>query len=114
MNYLDYVYPALGIGGLIGIVYFTFRSGLTALQKQVNEALRERVDVLESKIADLEKEKAIHRHIIDTITSALKQRGMVVTIDGDMVTISDKTSSTHRKRTITTTQAASVTKKEEE
>jgi hypothetical protein len=44
----------------------------------------------------------------------LKQRGMAVTIDGDMVSIENihTGSSMHRKRTITTTQA--VVKKEEE
>lgn len=105
----------LGIFGFIGGL-FAFRNGrqtqLSKFQESTNTALKQRIEALEGKISDLEKENAVQRHIIGTITSALKQRGMIVTIDGDMVTISDKTSSTHRRRTITTTQA--VVKKDEE
>ncbi len=102
------------IGGL-----FAIRSGkrgeLLKFQKETIEALQQRIDALEGKVADFEKENVIQRHIIDTITSALKQRGMVITIDGDMVTIQDSQGmSQHRKRgTITTQQSATVIKKEE-
>jgi hypothetical protein len=115
---LIYAFAAfLGICGLIG-GFLSFRNGrqtqLTKFQEATNTALKQRIEALEGKINDFEKENAIQRHIISTITSALKQRGMIVTIDGDMVSIENVRtgSSTHRKRTITTTQA--VVKKEED
>lgn len=106
----------LGVCVLIG-GFLAVRNGkraeLVKFQRETIEALQQRIETLEGKISDFEKENVIQRHIIDTITLALKKRGMVITIDGDMVTIEDKSgSSTHRKRTITTTQA--IVKKEEE
>lgn len=96
--------------------FFAFKTGkrndLLKFQKDTIDALQQRITTLEAKVTDFEKENVVQRHIIDTITSALKQRNMIITIDGDMVTIADSHSSTHRKRTITTTQA--VVKKEEE
>jgi hypothetical protein len=98
--------------------FFAFRSGkrneTVKLQKENNDALLTRIEVLSQKIVDLEKENHLQQHVLDTIISALKQRGMAVTIDGDMVSIENihTGSSMHRKRTITTTQA--VVKKEEE
>lgn len=119
-SWLNYVYGLaafLGICGMIG-GFFSFRNGrqtqLTRFQEATNTALKQRIEALEGKIQDLEKENHVQQHIIETIISALKQKDMVITIDGDMVTISDKRggTSTHRRRTITTTQA--VVKKEEE
>ncbi len=95
--------------------FFAFRNGkrveLVKLQKETIEALQQRTGSLEQKIGDLEKENHLQRHIIDTIISALKQRGMAVTIDGDMVTIADSSSSSHKK--LTTTKTVAVVKKEE-
>ncbi len=88
----------LTVGG-----FLAYRNGrqnqLNKFQQDTNSALKQRVEVLESKVLDFEKENVIQRHIIETITSALKQKGIVITIDGDMVTIQDKSGlSTHRKR----------------
>lgn len=89
----------LTVGGL-----FAFRNGrqtqLAKLQKDTNDTLQQRISALEGKIADFEKENAVQRHIIDTITSALKQRGVLITIDGDLVTITDQNTgvSSSRKR----------------
>jgi hypothetical protein len=117
-DFLLYLNIVVGLCLTVG-GFFAFRNGrqtqLTRMQKDTIEVMQQRIDTLESKIGDVEKENVVQRHIIETITSALKQRGMAVTIDGDMVTISDKSgSSTHRKRTITTQQSATITKKEEE
>ncbi len=89
---------------------------MTKFQEDTNKIQKNRIDVLEGRIADLEKQNIVQQHIIDTITSALKQKGMVVTVDGDMVTIADKSGATihHKRRTITTQQTASITKKEED
>lgn len=84
--------------------FFAFRNGrytqLAKFEKETNDALQRRIDVLEGKITDLEKQNAVHQHLIDTISSALKQKGIMITIDGDMVTILDKAGrqATYRKR----------------
>lgn len=97
--------------------FFAVRNGrqtsLAKFQEDTNKALKDRIAVLESKIADFEKENVIQRHVMETITSALKQRGMIITVDGDMVTIQDRTgTSTHRKRSAP--PAAGTAKKEPE
>jgi cell division protein FtsB len=102
------------VGGI-----FAIRNGqqvqLVKFQKDTNDALRDRIEALEGKISDFEKENVIQRHVIDTIVSALKQRGMMVTIDGDMVSIVDNAgTSQHRKRmTATTTTVARAIRNEE-
>jgi hypothetical protein len=103
------------VGGI-----FAIRNGqqtqLVKFQKDTNDALRSRIEALEDKIADFEKENVIQRHIIDTITLALEKEGIVITINGDLVSIENmKTGvSQHRKRsTITTQHSATITKKEE-
>ena len=99
--------------------FFAFRNGKRSetvrIQKENNEALLTRIELLEKKISDLEKENHLQQHIIDTITSALKQRGMVITIDGDMVTIADAAGrSTSRKRMTTTNKTIQVQPRSED
>lgn len=99
----------LTVGG-----FFAFRNGrseaLARGQKDTIGMLEQRTKALESKINDLEKQNTVQQHIIDTITSALKQKGMIVTIDGDMVTIQDAQGrrSTHRKHTTTSKKEEDV------
>lgn len=105
----------LTVGG-----FFAFRNGrqaqLTRFQDATNKALKQRIEALEGKITDFEKENVIQRHIIDTITSALAQRGLIITINGDMVTISDKSglSTTHRKQRSTPTPAPVIKKDDDD
>lgn len=84
--------------------FFAFRNGkqtqLAKFQSDTITALKERISTLEGKITDVEKENVIQRHVLETITSALKQRGLIITVDGDLVTITDQKTGTssHRKR----------------
>lgn len=103
------------IGGFSG-----FRNGrqtkLMELQEKTIIALQGRVKTLEDKAIDLERENAVQQHLIDTLISAYKQEGRTVTIDGDLITIQDKTGAriTHRKRVITQQHpSANAIKKEE-
>lgn len=96
--------------------FFAFRNGkrteLVKLQRETIEALQQRTASLEQKIGDLEKENHLQQHIIDTIISALKTRGMAVTVDGDMVTIADESGASSHKK-LTTTKTVAVVKREE-
>ena len=84
------------VGGFFGI-----RNGrqtqLTTFQEKTIQAQNDRIKVLEDKISDLEKQNVKQQYVIDTITSGLKQRGLVISVDGELYPIADK-SSTHRKR----------------
>jgi hypothetical protein len=119
LPYLSVLSLVVTIGLVAGGFSYAFRNGrqaqLTKFQKDTNDALQQRIEVLESKIADFEKENIIQRHIIEMITEALRKRGLLITIDGEMITIEDRKTgvrSQHHKRITATT--ASVTKKTEE
>lgn len=108
----------ISIGLIAGSFSYAFRNGrqtqLAKLQKENNDALQQRVTTLEGRAADLEKENIIQRHLIELITDALKKRGLIVTVDGEMITIEDRKTgvrSQHHKRIVPTQHAA--TKKEE-
>ncbi len=100
LNFLPVVSAVLAVCLTIGGMS-AFRNGrqiqLTKFQEETNKALKERTDLLEKKIEDLEKKIVIHEHVIETIIATLKLRGLVVTVDGEMVTISDGTSSTSKR-----------------
>jgi len=125
MDYLNYISAALGAGTLVAVFLMSFRNGknnnLSEVQKETIAALQTQINTMKDKISDLEKENTLQGHLIDLITSALKKKGMIVTIDGDMITISGKDGisttiakqSSHGKRTVTTQQSATVTKQEE-
>ena len=124
MNYLDYVYPVMGVGALVGLLFFAFRSGLNTMQQQAIAALKERLDAQDKRIVDLEKENAVQAHDLDLVKSALEQMGLSVTIKGDMVIISGKDGSSSvvkplqspppkAKPRTKTTKAVSVTEESE-
>jgi coenzyme F420-reducing hydrogenase alpha subunit len=73
--------------------YFAFkktqRETIIKFQKETIDSMKDRIDLLESRVEDLAKENYSLKQTLETIKEALKQRGMKVTIDGDLVTISD-------------------------
>src|SRR5437879_13370466 len=92
LPYLDMVlFICLTIGG-----FFALRNGrqtqLAKFQEDTNKALKDRIDVLEGQIEDMKTQAIKQQHIIDTITSALRKQGMIVTVDGDLVPIGSKLS----------------------
>jgi len=104
----------LTISSIVGGI-FVFRkaqkNATVQVQEQTIVALQQQIDALTHRIDNLEREKERQAHIIETIQEALKRRGILVTIDGDLVTISDGTatsSSMIRKRTPKKDAAAAV------
>jgi len=89
---------AIAIGG-----YFAIRSvkkdTLIKFQSETITAFQQRLEVVESDMGKLKEEKTLLRHQLETIMLALKQRGINVTIDGDLITISDASGrqSQHRR-----------------
>jgi uncharacterized protein (UPF0335 family) len=47
------------------------------------------LNVLKERINDTEEENKKMRHTVEAIVSALKSRGIYVTVDGDMIHISE-------------------------
>jgi hypothetical protein len=80
-----------------------FQARLTLLESEMSKVKEENAQQ-HQEIIQVKEENAQLRHLLETIQIALKQRGINVTIDGDLITITDiddgqKTQ--HRRRTPT-------------
>jgi uncharacterized protein (UPF0335 family) len=99
-NFLSIINLVLAIATVIGGI-MAYRHGFTRTANEVQErvigALNSELAALTSRIESMEKENIRLHQIISTICTALKQRGIAVTIEGDMVNISDQ-SGTHTER----------------
>lgn len=91
---------AIALGAFVAFLRSN-KSEVSAIQEKTIQALKIRLETVEAKQADLEKDKIRLEQVIDTIQSALTKRGIHITIDGDMVTIDDgkASSSMHRRTT---------------
>jgi hypothetical protein len=107
MDLLSTVNFALTIGGIIGGI-IAYRSGVERSANQVQEhvisALDAELSSLHAKIDDLKAENTRLCLIIDVICAALRRRGLAVSIDGDIVSISDL----HGESTMTRIQEEQV------
>jgi len=61
----------------------------TEAQAKTIDAMQARLDVQSNSIDEMRKDNTRLQLIIETITSALKSMGLVVTIEGEMVKIKD-------------------------
>jgi hypothetical protein len=77
--------------------FFAFKSGLSRTANEVQErvihALELEMSVLRGRLEDLEKENKRLNQVILTICQALKRRGLIVSIEGNLVTVMDGRSS---------------------
>jgi cell division protein FtsB len=102
------IYNAAGILNTVVILlvlaggYIALRSGkhqkTGEIQGQVIEALKAELETLQRRMDRLEKENTRLTQTIGLIKSALSHRGMIITIDGDLVTISDNKGSIQSAR----------------
>jgi hypothetical protein len=96
------------------------RSGIIMIQDQTIQALQQQIDaVKEQQIfmreqqVELQKENTRLQFVIETIGAALKRKGILISIEGEMVTVSDArdgSSSTLRRQS----KVAPLPKKEKE
>lgn len=96
------LYSLASIGNiLIGLLlliggYMAIRSGkhrqAGEIQDQVINALKAELEALQRRLDILERENARLNLITNTIKRAINQRGMIISIDGDMVEIRDQRS----------------------
>ncbi len=77
--------------------YIALRSGkhraAGEIQSQVIEALQAELEALQSRLETLERENERLTQTVGLIKAALRRRGLIISIDGDLVTISDNGSS---------------------
>ncbi len=93
------------IGGLVAFRISVHRTNSelhkTAgeIQERVITALQGEIDSLKDRIDELEKENIKLRQTLGLIKKALSKRGLTITIEGDLVSISDaQGSSVHTQR----------------
>ncbi len=106
---MNEIYNATGILNTILMLcmiiggYIAIKSGkhqqTGTIQSQAIDALQAELESLQRRIEVLEKENTQLEHLIETIKEAISHKGIEITINGEMVTISDSTgnSSTVRK-----------------
>lgn len=74
------------VGGFIAFRQGYFKQS-SEIQSQTIEALKTRVDTLESQALSDQKEIKRLRTVINTVRYALKRKGMLIEIDGEYVTL---------------------------
>lgn len=86
--------------GLLGfsiaaiVAFFAVKNGVMRSTNQAQgsaiSAMRSEIETLRERIEDAEKENSRLEQIIDTICVALKKRGLIITVQGEMINIEDK------------------------
>ena len=85
------------VGGYIAIKSGKQQQSGT-LQSQAIEALQAELESLQRRIEVLEKENTRLTQTIGLIKTALGQRGVIISINGDLVTVSDSRGSSQSAR----------------
>ncbi|WP_126598576.1 hypothetical protein [Dictyobacter aurantiacus] len=92
MDVLNVVNLVLTVGGIVGGL-LAYRGGMARtaneIQERVIAALESELTGMRARLEDMKAENTRLSLIIDTICVALRRRGIAVSIDGDMVSISD-------------------------
>ena len=73
--------------------FYIIRSGVRKTTSEAQQdaivALQAQVSALRNNVEDLTKENARLEQVVQTICSALKTRGMIITVQGELITIED-------------------------
>ena len=110
------------IAALVGSVFVfknTRKSGIVKIQSDTIEAQQQQIDTLKDQVDLLTKKYVQLDYTFEIVKDALKKKGIVITIDGDLISLQEghkqtvirnkpKTTAT----TVTTRSASVVTKAE--
>ena len=105
---LNYIAPLINtllvLSGLVGAI-FVFRNakknGIILIQDQTITALNQRLDAQENEIKALKDKNLYLEQVIETISTAMKKKGVVISVDGELVTFTDsggKSSTVRRQK----------------
>lgn len=102
-DFIPYISAAIGLAITIGSV-LAFRQSYSKtaneIQARVIDAQKEEMTTLTRKIEICEQEITRQNLIIETIQTALQAQGIIIKIDGDLVTIEEATRKTTVKKTV--------------
>lgn len=91
----------LSLGVALIVAFFAVKNGVmkaaSDAQSSAIGAMRSEIETLREKVEDVKKDNHKLQQTIDTICEALKIRGLVISIQGEMVNIADKNGSTTAK-----------------
>lgn len=89
------------LAAIVGGIYIA-KSGVSQkaseAQQSAIDAMQAELSTLRGKVEDITKDKYRLEQTIETICSALRMRGLVITIQGEMVNIADNNGSTTTTR----------------
>jgi hypothetical protein len=92
-TFLPYLSIVVALVVTIGGI-FAFRQGYSRMAITVREdvisALNSQIDTLKDQVVALEKEIERQKVIVSTIRYALKQRGLYIRVNGDIITMVDR------------------------
>jgi hypothetical protein len=77
----------IAIAAIIGTIIAYMHSTKGQIQERALNAMEQEIDVLRSRLDDMENENRRLEQIIATICKALKKRGLSVQIDGNIITV---------------------------
>jgi hypothetical protein len=86
---LSIISTILAIGAIIGTILAYLQGTKGHIQERAINAMEQEIASLKRRLDDMEQENKRLEQIIATICEALKKRGLNVTIDGNIVTVSD-------------------------
>lgn len=89
VSILNGIFALCGMAGGFVAYLSSRKSGITGIQQQTITALQQRIETVEKAQKEVKEENTRLKTIIETIQTALLKRGIHVTIDGEMVMISD-------------------------
>jgi len=93
-NFLTILNLAATFGLIVGGVlayHYGFTRTANEVQERVIHLLQSEIGALQDRIDALEKENTRLNQVITTIRTSLKRRGLYITIDGELVSIRDRT-----------------------
>lgn len=81
---------------------FVFRNskkaGIVQIQSDTIIAMQQNLETLKTNQETLQKENIHLQYVIETISAALKQKGIIITISGEMITLQDAKGQTSSMR----------------
>lgn len=84
----------LGFGIAAAVAFFAVKNGVMKsandAQTSAISAMQTEIQTLRERVDDAEKENIKLEQTISTICTALEKRGMVISIQGEMINIEDK------------------------
>ncbi len=86
---LQSVFLLAAMAGGVLVFRSTKKTDIMQIQSDTITALQQQIDALKDGQETLQKENSHLQYVIETIIDALKHKGMLITVQGEMVTIED-------------------------